>query len=52
MKHYLYDKTNRELAKTEQPEIKGIEITSYLSRKWKSLDEEEKRKWDLDNIKV
>lgn len=52
VKHYLYDKTNRELAKTEQPGIKGIEITSYLSRKWKSLDEEEKRKWDLDNIKV
>lgn len=47
VRNYIYNKNNRERVKTEDPNIKGTQITGYLSREWKSLDEKRKAKWNI-----
>jgi GxxExxY protein len=44
--NYIYNKDNRDKAKRENIEMKGCEVTGYLSKKWKNLEENEKTIWN------
>lgn len=47
VKNYLYNKKNRELAIQNNPELEPKNITSFLSRQWKTLTPEQQRIWEF-----